>query len=391
MASEKTPLTPGYSVVINRKVGSSNTPIYPFTKTANVKDAVGNTLDEIIAGLATSAYVDSKNYVPTNEAEASNVRFLRNDNTWATIQDGTTTQKGIVQLSDSVNADDSTTAATSKAVKTLSDAISNLANGSSSTYVKKSQLGVATAVVGDETVVGVATLNEDGFIPASQLPSYVDDVIEVEMTADYSSAKGKDGQPIVPEVSKIYVDCVGDAPSNNAFRWSGSTYVEISKSLALGETSSTAFDGQRGLAAYNHSIALHARVDATKVEASETNGYIKVWATGADAPAEVLVYTHPSVDGATATNPHGTTAADVGLGKVENKTSEEIRAELTSKNVTDALGFTPQNVDTLATTENNGLMSAAQVKKMNNMLEASVSADEPTFEGEGIWFQIIGE
>ena len=112
---------------------------------------------------------------------------------------------------------------------------------------------------------------------------------------------------------------------------------------------------------------------------------------GADEPAEVLVYTHPSVDGATATNPHGTTAADVGLGKVENKTSEEIRAELTSKNVTDALGFTPQNVDTLATTENNGLMSSAQVKKMNNMLEASVSAEEPTFEGEGIWFQIIGE
>lgn len=70
---------------------------------------------------------------------------------------------------------------------------------------------------------------------------------------------------------------------------------------------------------------------ATKVEQSATNGNIKIDGT------ERTVYTHPG----SGTNPHGTTKADVGLGNVENKSSATIRGELTSGNVTDALGYTP--------------------------------------------------
>lgn len=70
---------------------------------------------------------------------------------------------------------------------------------------------------------------------------------------------------------------------------------------------------------------------ATKVEQSATNGNIKIDGT------ERTVYTHPG----SGTNPHGTTKADVGLGSVENKSSATIRGELTSGNVTDALGYTP--------------------------------------------------
>jgi phage-related tail fiber protein len=70
--------------------------------------------------------------------------------------------------------------------------------------------------------------------------------------------------------------------------------------------------------------------NANKVEQSSTNGNIKI------DGVEKVVYTHP-----TGTNPHGTTKSDVGLGNVENKTSATIRSEITSANVTTALGFTP--------------------------------------------------
>lgn len=88
----------------------------------------------------------------------------------------------------------------------------------------------------------------------------------------------------------------------------GEKYTWNNKSsLALGETSSTAYRGDRGKTAYDHSQATHARTDATAVAASTTNGNIKI------NGSETTVYTHPS-----GTNPHGTTKSDVGLGNVGN-------------------------------------------------------------------------
>lgn len=82
---------------------------------------------------------------------------------------------------------------------------------------------------------GLAFLNENGIIPSAQLPSYVDDVIEVDTFSNL---------PGTGESGKIYV--VQD--TNLTYRWSGTDYVEISKSLALGETSSTAYSGDKGKA-----------------------------------------------------------------------------------------------------------------------------------------------
>lgn len=82
---------------------------------------------------------------------------------------------------------------------------------------------------------GLASLNESGIIPSAQLPSYVDDVIEVDTFSDL---------PGTGESGKIYI--VQD--TNLTYRWSGTGYVEISKSLALGETSSTAYPGDKGKA-----------------------------------------------------------------------------------------------------------------------------------------------
>lgn len=82
---------------------------------------------------------------------------------------------------------------------------------------------------------GLASLNESGIIPSAQLPSYVDDVIEVDTFSNL---------PGTGESGKIYI--VQD--TNLTYRWSGTNYVEISKSLALGETSSTAYSGDKGKA-----------------------------------------------------------------------------------------------------------------------------------------------
>jgi len=82
----------------------------------------------------------------------------------------------------------------------------------------------------------------DGKIPTSQLPSYVDDVLEYANLSAF---------PATGETGKIYLTL----DTNLTYRWSGTAYVEISKSLALGETSSTAYRGDRGKTAYDHSQA----------------------------------------------------------------------------------------------------------------------------------------
>lgn len=88
---------------------------------------------------------------------------------------------------------------------------------------------------------GLAELDANGKVPSSQLPSYVDDVIEYN---DFSSF------PQEGESGKIYIDKATDI----TYRWGGSSYVAIGSSLALGETSTTAYRGDRGAAAYAHSV-----------------------------------------------------------------------------------------------------------------------------------------
>lgn len=82
---------------------------------------------------------------------------------------------------------------------------------------------------------GLASLDDSGKVPSTQLPSYVDDVLEFTQL---------DQLPKPGESGKIYIV----TSTNIQYRWSGSDYVEISKSLALGETSSTAYPGDKGKA-----------------------------------------------------------------------------------------------------------------------------------------------
>lgn len=80
-----------------------------------------------------------------------------------------------------------------------------------------------------------------GVIPANQLPSFVDDVLEYANLASF---------PVTGEDGKIYIAL----DVNKTYRWGGSSYVEIGGGgVALGETSSTAYRGDRGKIAYDHS------------------------------------------------------------------------------------------------------------------------------------------
>lgn len=106
---------------------------------------------------------------------------------------------------------------------------------------------------------GFASLDGNGLVPSSQLPSYVDDVIEVYATYDVSET-GKlsniklysdpdHANPITGESGKIYLNITQDEPSYQ-FRWSGTQFVDsnTSSSLILGEVTGTAYDGGKGKA-----------------------------------------------------------------------------------------------------------------------------------------------
>jgi len=168
---------------------------------------------------------------------------------------------------------------------------------------------------------GVAELDANGKVPSSQLPSYVDDIIEGYYYNNKFYKESTHTTEITGETGKIYVDLSTD----KTYRWSGSAYVVISETLALGETSATAYRGDRGKIAYDHSQSTHARTDATKTESSTTNGNIKINGT------ETTVYTHPAyTETAAAAKKVGLDAtghvvlgdslgkSDVGLGNVGN-------------------------------------------------------------------------
>ena len=97
-----------------------------------------------------------------------------------------------------------------------------------------------------------------GVIPSANLPGYVDDVIEGYVNAGKIYEEEGHQTEIELESGKIYVDL----STNKTYRWSGTNLVEISASLALGETSSTAYRGDYGKIAYDHSQSPHAPANA---------------------------------------------------------------------------------------------------------------------------------
>ena len=111
--------------------------------------------------------------------------------------------------------------------------------GKANTVHEHSAADTTSGVFDLERIPTIPSSKLSGTIPNDMLPSYVDDVLE------YAS---KSAFPATGEDGKIYVD----ESTNKTYRWGGSSYVEISASLALGETENTAYRGDRGKQAYDH-------------------------------------------------------------------------------------------------------------------------------------------
>lgn len=122
-------------------------------------------------------------------------------------------------------------------------------NDITTTYIKNSEKGTAN---------GVAILDATGKIPASQVPGSMDEIIEGYYYNGNFYLDSAHQQKITGEESKIYVDL----ETNKTYRWGGTTYVEISSSLALGETAGTAYEGNKG----------KANADAIAVLQEDMNG-----------------------------------------------------------------------------------------------------------------------
>lgn len=114
--------------------------------------------------------------------------------------------------------------------------------GKANTVHSHSASDITSGVLSVDRVPSIPTTKLTGIINQANLPSYVDDVLEF---ADRTAF------PTQGESGKIYVA----QDTNKTYRWGGTAYVEISPSLALGTTSSTAFRGDYGNTAYQHAIA----------------------------------------------------------------------------------------------------------------------------------------
>ena len=142
----------------------------------------------------------------------------------------------------------------------------NVTNALGYTPIDESRIGAAN---------GVASLDASGRIPASQIPGGFDNIEEYDNLASF---------PTTGEEGKIYVA----KDTNLTYRWTGSQYVEISPSLALGETATTAYRGDRGKVAYDHSqVSGNSTIHHTHANKELLDTYTQTEADLANAVAKV--------------------------------------------------------------------------------------------------------
>ena len=155
----------------------------------------------------------------------------------------------------------------------------NVTNALGYTPIDESRIGAAN---------GVASLDASGRIPASQIPGGFDNIEEYDNLAAF---------PTTGEEGKIYVA----KDTNLTYRWTGSQYVEISPSLALGETATTAYRGDRGKVAYDHSkVSGNSTIHHTHENKELLDTYKQTEADLANAVSKVHEHGNKSVlDGIT--------------------------------------------------------------------------------------------
>ncbi len=262
-------------------------------------DSVNSSITSVSTNLLTEiGKVDGK--VSSLTTQVSNL-----DTTVGTIQTDMTTAKSDI-------------AQTKTDLSVVSGKVDQLVDGGESAAAVSVKLNDFIATKGQAE--GLATLNEAGKIPESQLPSYVDDVVE---------AATQSALPTTGESGKIYVA----TDTNLTYRWSGTGYVEISPSIALGETASTAYAGDKGKTVTDALAAHKADTSnphsVTKIQVGLSNVDNTSDANKPVSNAQATAIADAKSAGTTAqtsianhiadkANPHSVTKAQVGLGNVDN-------------------------------------------------------------------------
>jgi hypothetical protein len=264
--STKVVIKRGY---VNKASGvyDNNQPLYELigipastTEKAGVQTAADKKLFDSIPGtfitsIKTTIHNNNSVVLQMNQSSKSEGVYAPVEVKAFEINAATKTTAGAMTAGDKIKLDETLPNAIAKEVQDRKDAIAALessSNASIKALEKKHDDFVATKGQAN----GFASLDGNGLVPSSQLPSYVDDVIEVYATYDvsetgklsniqlYSDEAHKN--PITGESGKIYLNITSGEPSYQ-FRWSGTQFVDSNtSSLILGEVTGTAYDGGKG-------------------------------------------------------------------------------------------------------------------------------------------------
>ena len=229
---------------------------------------------------------------------------------------------------------------------------------------------------------GVASLGSDGKVPASQLPSYVDDVIE---------AANKAALPKTGESGKIYVTL----DDNKTYRWSGTAYVEISASIVIGTTTGTAYDGALGAA-----LATTVSTHTGNADIHVTTSNKAAWNAKYDKPSGGIPKTDLASAVQTSLGKADSAVQPAAIANMESTTNKVtswstttsdtkypseklVKASLDGKSDT---GHT----HSAATTSAAGFMSAADKTKLNGIAEGATKVEAVTADNINAKIKING-
>jgi hypothetical protein len=273
------------------------------------------------------------------------------------------------------------------AAQVLSDIGAAAAPADSSTsYVTDDKLGAAS---------GIATLGTDGKVPASQLPSYVDDVIEgyIDGTTKFYSDSGKTTE-ITPETGKIYVDL----STNKTYRWSGSTFVAtftgsvVTKSSTNGSVKVDNSD----IVVYTHPTPLSAAVASGLYKFSaDTNGHITGTETVSGDTIKALSGGDMGGASSTAAGTHGFVPAPAKGDQAKFLRGDGTWvAQTTYTHPTPLSAAVTSGLYKFAANTNGHITSTAAVAASDitglGFSEISFASSEPTGQQEGgLWFEAI--
>ena len=265
-----------------------------------------------------------------------------------------------------------------------------LGNVTNDSQVKRSEMGTAN---------GVATLDNQGLVPTSQLPSYVDDVIDVYATYTKDNAGILTNikifsdldktQAVTGESGKIYVD----VESNYQFRWTGTQYVTVGAPTVLGEVTGTAYDGGKGKAVADkvnehvaktdnpHNVTKN-QVGLSKVDnTADKDKPVSTAQSTAISSAKNEVQSNLDTHISDTSNPHNVTKAQVGLDQVDNTSDQDkpvskaTKIELDKKvDIVEGKGLSTEDFTSVEKTKLEGIAEGATRIIVDDTIKDSTNA-----------------